>query len=415
METENERQIIEFADKRDPHRPGAMYWDSNKGAWYARIRWKNQRIHRKLLGPNQRECLRLGQRLADEFRGSIDDPEGALLAGMRKSKARSEVGTVGQYLSYYPDVVRESINRPPKDRTIRDNVGNAKRLLELSGWRIPGDLDTLITEITADKLDKGRELYVRLRQDQARPGESEVEWSRAVTTTNTYMRSWKSIFQRRYWSAYEAKGLAVPEDHFRTFAELTQTRGAQDHRVAVSDDVVAATFEGIETFRAVDPNMFLTFWVTVGFPHRRSTIYLMKWEDFKVVDGRMTYIGLHPEKNNLRVQAPCACAEARLALESFRKPSGNVIVGSEKELNRELPKRFREWMHDLGWPNCGPKGRGINELRAWVLTQMQAAEGAEKTAIVSGHRTPAVLRKHYRHHIRADFKERSLEQMVAGS
>jgi len=415
METKTDDGIVELADARNPHCPGTMYWNPTKGAWYARIRWKNRRIHRKLLGRNRRECLKLAQRLADEFRKSIDDPNALMLAGMRRPKTRKEVGTVGAYLTYYPEAVRESINRPPKEKTIRDNVVNAKRLLELAGWDLPNDLELLITDIDPDRIDKGREAYVRRRYSEAAPGDEDVEWSRAITTTNTYMRSWKSIFQRRYWVAYKSKGLDVPEDHLRSFGELTQARGASDHRVAVTDDVVAATFESIESFRESDPNRFLLFWATVGFPRRRSTIYLMRWEDFKVVDGRMTYIGMHPEKNNFRVQAPCACAEARLALESLRKPEGNLIVGTEKELNRELPRRFREWMRELGWPNCGPKGKGINELRAWVLTQMQAAEGAEKTAIVSGHRTPAVLRKHYRHHIRADFRERSLEQMVAGS
>lgn len=233
--------------------------------------------------------------------------------------------------------------------------------------------------------------------------------TRILRSAQSELLQARSVFSPEALSYYrERKQLNLPENIAAFVAEPGFNNITKDEYHAPSDQIIAATFAAIEQLVAgTKPaelasdarNMYLAFWLAIGFGLRASEIAKAQRKDFQEVDGDIFFRPEWRPKNKKTCEIGVQLdAWPRLLPYLPASPEAFALSGTLTERSTDVFRRISTLFKTQGWQTT----HHVHELRAWAGCQlaMHHPQGLLAAQAFLRHGSYNTTQQYYGHHIK---------------
>jgi integrase len=290
-------------------------------------------------------------------------------------------------------------DRGIKYKTKERNLQALVRFLRAAGVEDSDPISTVFTQkLVADWKWSRREL------SSAQDDEGNT---RVIRSSQSELLQARSVFSPEAQSYYrERANLKLPACIKAFCDEPGFTNIGKEEYHAPSDTIIANTFSAIDNLIAgkaeldeMSRNMYVAFWLAVGFGLRASEIAKAQNKDFQQVDGDVFFRPDWQTKNKkiceIGVQLD---AWQRLAPYLKGDPETFAILGTMTDRHSNVVRGLSTLFKTLGWKTT----HHIHEMRAWAGCQiaMNHPQGLLYAQMFLRHSSYTTTQKFYGHHIK---------------
>lgn len=246
--------------------------------------------------------------------------------------------------------------------------------------------------------------------------------TRVLRSAQSELLQARSVFSPEALSYYRERAkLHLPESLTKFVQEPGFNNLGKDEYHAPDDNIIAATFAAVDQLVAgvaadqvpADArNVYVSFWLAVGFGLRASEITKAQLKDFQKVDGDVFFRPEWRPKNKKTCEIGVQL-DAWTRLDPFLQgePAAPVLVGTLTERSTDCFRRISGLFQSLGWKTT----HHIHEMRAWAGCQiaMHHPQGLLAAQSFLRHGSYNTTQQYYGHHIKVRLDKVALRIPVA--
>ena len=237
--------------------------------------------------------------------------------------------------------------------------------------------------------------------------------SRVLRSAQSELLQARSVFSPEALSYYRERCKLNLPDTLKKFCEEPGFNNiSKDEYHAPSDDIIAKTFAAIEQLILADGkpvaveavptdprNVFVAFWLAIGFGLRASEMAQAQLKDFQLVGGDVFFRPEWRPKNKKTCDIGVQL-DAWSRLEPFLQgaPEAYALAGTMTERSTDVFRRISTLFQGLGWQTT----HQIHEMRAWAGCQlaMHHPQGLLAAQAFLRHGSYNTTQQYYGHHIK---------------